>query len=103
MAKNQGKELEKLKKLEEQFAKKKAALVQAKGQIKEGERKARMRKIVRVGVLTETAQIFEHDEAALLGGFLHLAELMADNGTYQKFKLAGQKTISETTKKNKGD
>jgi diphthamide synthase (EF-2-diphthine--ammonia ligase) len=102
MAKNQGKELEKLKKLEEQFAKKKAALITAKGHIKERERKTRMRRLYRVGALTETAQIFEHDEAALLGGFLHLAELMADQSTYQKFKVAGQKTISETTKKTKG-
>ena len=98
MARDQKKELERLKKLEEQFAKKKAALIAAKGQIKEGERKARMRKMVRVGVLTETAQILGHDEAALLGGFLHLAELMAEDGTYQKFKAAGQKKLSETKK-----
>ena len=102
MAKDQKKEFERLKKLEEQFAKKKAALQIAKTQIKEGERKARMRKMVRVGVLTETAQIFGFDEAALLGGFLHLAELMADDGTYQKFKVAGQKKLSETAKKAKG-
>lgn len=98
MAKDQKKELERLKKLEEQFAKKKAALIAAKGQIKEGERKARMRKMVRVGVLTETAQIFGYEEAALLGGFLHLSELMAEDETLQKFKAAGQKKLSETKK-----
>jgi hypothetical protein len=99
MAKDQKKEIERLKKLEEQFAKKKAALQIAKTQIKEGERKARMRKMVRVGVLTETAQIFKYDEEALLGGFLHLAELMAEDDTYQKFKTSGKKMLSESAKK----
>lgn len=99
MAKNSQKELEKLKKLELQLAQKKAALIATKGRIREGERKARMRRLVRIGALTETAGIFSHEESALLGGFLHLAKELEDQGTYQKFKTAGDKFLSEANKK----
>jgi hypothetical protein len=98
MPKNDGKELDRLKRLEDQFAKKKAALIAAKGHIKELDRKNRTKRIFKVGTLTQTAQIFEHDDAALLGGFLHLAKIMADKDTLKKFKVVGQKMISEAKK-----
>jgi hypothetical protein len=101
MPKNDGKELERLKRLEDQFAKKKAALIAAKGHIKELDRKNRAKRLFRVGTLTQTAQIFEHDDAALLGGFLHLAKIMAEQDTLKKFKAVGQKKLSEAAKKLK--
>ena len=93
------KSLEKIKRLEEELLKKRAALILAKGRIKEKERKAKIKRFMKIGDLAQAANILDIDDEALLGAFLRIEELIKDPNSYQKFKALGQKFIATDKKK----
>jgi len=102
MVKPSAKELENIKKLEEQLAKKKAALIVAKGRIKEREKKTKTRLLIEIGRLADIAGISELDKSAILGGFLYLSEIVKNDVTHTKFKAEGDKVLeSRAAERNK--
>ena len=64
---------ERIKRLEEQIAKKRAALVREKGRLSEKERKTRTRKLIEMGGLAEIAGLLESDPGFILGALLNLS------------------------------
>jgi hypothetical protein len=89
------KQLERIRKLEEEIKRKQAALLQAQARIKEKERKARTRRLIEVGGLAEVAGIVEADSALLLGGFLRLAETLKDDATRARMKAEGDTRLAQ--------
>ena len=89
MATQKNKEEEKIKKIQDQIAKKKAELSRIQARTKERARKIRTRRLIELGGLCDIAGISDYDKGALLGGFMHLARKMEDELTYSKFKLEG--------------
>lgn len=89
------KQLERIKKLEEEIRRKQAALLQAQSRIKEKERKARTRRLIEVGGLAEIAGIVGLDSGTLLGGFITLAETIKDEATRSRLQAEGQARLSQ--------
>lgn len=89
------KQLERIKKLEEEIKRKQVALVQAQSRIKEKERKARMRRIIEVGGLAEIAGIINLDSGTLLGGFITLAETIKDEAKRVRMKAEGDSRLAQ--------
>ena len=86
---------ERVKKLEEQIAKKRAALVREKGRLSEKERKARTRKLIEIGGLAEIAGLLESDPGFLLGAFLNVAEISVDSERWKSLKTKGDGPLKE--------
>ncbi len=84
-----------IKKLEEQVAKKRAELVRAKGRISEKERKARTRRLIQIGGLAEIAGLLEADSGFLLGVLLSAAETSADSQFWKSLKIRGDVVLLE--------
>jgi len=84
-----------IKKLEEQIAKKRAELVRAKGLISEKERKARTRKLIQIGGLAEIAGLLEADSGFLLGVLLSAAETSVDSQSWKSLKIRGDVVLLE--------
>lgn len=103
MGKNTSRELEKIKKLEEQIAKKKAALQLTQARIKERERKTRTRRLIEIGGLADIAGISDIDKGALLGAFIHVSEKLKDNLAFSKFKAEGDATLKERAKEKRAN
>ncbi|MDC0358097.1 conjugal transfer protein TraD [Oligoflexia bacterium] len=91
----------KIKKLEEQIAKKKALIQRTKGRLREKERKLRTRRLIQVGGLAEIANIDKADKGAILGGMLEIAEIFEDKGKYQALKSIGDEVLFERERKRK--
>jgi hypothetical protein len=89
------KQLERIKKLEEEIKRKQAALLQAQSRIKEKKRKARTRRLIEVGGLAEIAGLVEADSALLLGGFLRLAEGLKDDTTRATLQAEGEVRLAQ--------
>ena len=87
--------VERIKRLEEQIAKKRAALVREKGRLSEKERKARTRKLIEIGTLVEIAGLFESDPGFLLGALLNAAENSADSERWKSLKARGDGLLRE--------
>ncbi len=90
--------LEKIKKLEELIAKKKALLVREKGKLTEKERKARNKRLISLGSLIETAGLMEADESFILGLLLSGRELTPDSNRYVEFKDNGATLLKQKSK-----
>ena len=86
---------ERIKRLEEQIAKKRAALVREKGRLSEKERKARTRKLIEIGGLAEIAGLLEFDPGFLLGSFLNIAEVSSDSERWKSLKTKGDGLLKE--------
>jgi N-acetylglutamate synthase/N-acetylornithine aminotransferase len=89
------KQLERIKKLEEEIKRKQAALLQAQSRIKEKERKARTRRLIEVGGLAEIAGIINLDSGTLLGGFITLAETIKDEAKRARMKAEGDSRLAQ--------
>jgi hypothetical protein len=86
---------ERIKRLEEQIAKKRAALVREKGRLSEKERKTRTRKLIEMGGLAEIAGLLESDPGFILGALLNLAEVSSDSERWKSLKTKGDGLLKE--------
>ncbi len=95
-----------IKKLEEQIAKKQAALVRAKGRLSDKERRAKNRKLFQAGRLVEAAGLLDADPGFLLGQLLAGADLSPTSERWKAIKAKGQaaqKEAERAKKKTKKD
>jgi hypothetical protein len=88
--------LDKIKKLEDQIAKKKALLIREKGRVSEKERRARIRKLIEVGSFFETAGLLDSDQGFLLGVLLQAASLSPTSARYEDLKHKGDELLKES-------
>ena len=86
---------ERIKKLEEQIAVKKAELVRAKGRLSEKERRAKNRQIFQAGRLVEAAGLLDADPGFLLGHLLAGAAVGTDSGRWKALKAKGNTALKE--------
>lgn len=86
---------EKIKKLEEQIAKKKAALIREKGRLSEKERKARTRKLIQIGGLAELAGLADAEPGFLLGYLMEAAKVSPDSAEWRRLKAKGDSVLNE--------
>lgn len=91
-----------IKKLEEQIAKKQADLVRAKGRLSEKERKARNRKLFQAGRLLESAGLLDADPGFLLGYLLAGTNISSGSERWKVLREKGNSVLKEQ-KKKKGD
>ena len=86
---------EKIKKLEELIAKKKALLVREKGRLSEKERKARTRRLIQIGGLAEIAGLVEADSGFILGYLMRAKEIEESSAEWQGLKSKGDAILKE--------
>jgi hypothetical protein len=89
---------EKIKKLEETIAKKKALLIREKGRISEKERRAKVRKLVELGGLADMAGLIDSDRGFLLGVLLEVRDISPTSDKYQELKDKGDSVLNEREK-----
>ncbi len=90
--------LEKIKKLEEAIAKKKALLVRVKGSLSQKERKARTRKLIEIGGLVDIAGLTDSDHGFILGVLLKARDISPTSEKYQELKSKGDSLLKEREK-----
>ena len=86
---------DRIKKLEEQIAKKKAALIREKGRQSEKERKARTRKLIQIGGLAEVAELIDADPGFLLGHLMQAKDISPESGDWKRLKAQGDSVLKE--------
>jgi hypothetical protein len=86
---------EKIKKLEDEIAKKKAALLRVKGQISEKDRKAKTRRLIEIGSLAETAEVLEADSGFLLGLLLEGKDISPGSPRWKELKGNGDPLLKK--------
>ncbi len=86
---------DKIKKLEDEIARKKAALLRVKGQISEKERKAKTRRLIEVGGFAETAEVLEADSGFLLGLMLEGKDISSDSPRWKELKAKGDPLLKK--------
>ena len=86
---------DRIKKLEEQIAKKKAALIREKGRQSEKERKARTRKLIQIGGLAEVAELVDADPGFLLGHLMQAKDISPESGDWKRLKAKGDSVLKE--------
>lgn len=86
---------DKIKKLEELIAKKRAELTREKGRRSEKERKARNRDLIQLGILAEMAGLRGSDRGFVLGCLLKAKDIDPGNPRYQELKILGDKLLKE--------
>ncbi len=91
--------MDKIKKLEEEIAKKKAALLREKGKLSEKDRKARTRELIQIGGLSEIAGLRNSDKGFLLGVLLKAKEIDPSSTKYLELKAMGDRVLDESKKK----
>jgi len=89
------KALEKIKRLEDTIAKKKTALIQAKGRLSEKEAKARNKAIFKAGRLVHMAGLLEAGEEILLGALIDVRERLKEDAARSSFQAEGKKLLKE--------
>lgn len=87
--------LEKIKKLEEAIAKKKALLIREKGRLTEKDRKARTRKLIEIGALAEIAELLNSDKGFLLGVLLQARDISPTSSQFTELKSKGDEVLKE--------
>lgn len=92
---------ERIKRLEEQIAKKKALLVREKGRISQKERKARTRKLIEVGSLAEIAEVLDREPGFLLGVLLNARDISPTSAKFEELTDKGQTLLKEREKNRK--
>ena len=93
--------LEKIKKLEETIAKKKALLVREKGRLSVKDRKARTRKLIEIGGLAEIAEVQNRELGFLLGVFLYARDISPTSSRFEDLKSNGDALLKEREKARK--
>lgn len=93
--------LEKIKKLEETIAKKKALLIREKGRLSQKERKARVRKLIEIGGLADIAGLLETDPGFILGALLQAKDISPTSSRFQELKDKGSSLLKEREKSRK--
>ena len=86
---------ERIKRLEETIARKKAELVRTRGLVSERERKARLRRLIHIGALVEIAELDGADEGFLLGLFLSGKEIPKGTSEWKRLKNSGDAILKE--------
>jgi hypothetical protein len=89
---------DKIRKLEEAIAKKKALLVRVKGNISQKERKARTRKLIEIGGLADIAGLTDSHHGFLLGVLLKARDISPTSDKYQELKDKGDSVLKEREK-----
>ncbi len=87
--------LVRIRRLEEQVAKKKAELIRERGKLSEKERKARVRRLIQLGGLVEIAELDEADHGFLLGLLLSGKSIAAESVEWRRLKTSGDAFINE--------
>ena len=87
--------MDKISKLEQQIAKKKAELIREKGKLSEKARKERTRKLIQIGGLAEVAGLSEADAGFILGVFLKAKDIDQESGEYRSLKAKGEVVLKE--------
>ena len=96
MAKGKEKDgIERIKKLEEEIAKKKALLVRERGKLSEKERKARTRQLIQIGGLAEIAGLSDSDAGFLLGYLLNASDIAPQSERWKTFKAKGDALLKD--------
>ncbi|MBM4257972.1 MAG: conjugal transfer protein TraD [Deltaproteobacteria bacterium] len=92
-----------LKKLEEQIAKKKAELIRERGRLSETTRKNRMRRMIQIGELAEIAGVIESENAFLLGVLLKAKEIDPVSAEWRDLKQRGDAVLTKREATRKKD
>ncbi len=87
--------LERIRKLEEQIAKKRAELVREKGRISEKERKARIKRLFQIGGLAEMAWLMKTDDGYLLGCLLSASSISPESERWISLKAKGDALLAK--------
>ncbi|MBE9044326.1 conjugal transfer protein TraD [Pleurocapsales cyanobacterium LEGE 10410] len=85
----------KVRSIEEKIRKLDLQLAREKSRLKEQKRKARTKKLIEIGGLTEIAGISNVDKAALLGAMVQMKELLEDKQTFNMFRKKGEELLSK--------
>lgn len=88
-------EQDKIARLEEQIAEKKAELQRARARQKERDRKAKNKRLFQIGRLAQMAGIDEVDEAAILGGMIELSQRLKDDTQFRILRETGSAKLRE--------
>lgn len=86
---------ERIKRLEEQIARKKAELIRARGKISEKDRKARVRRLIQIGSLAEIADLDGAERGFLLGLLLSGKDISEGTSEWQRLKTLGDAILKE--------
>ena len=86
---------DKIKKLEELIAKKKALLIREKGRLSEKERKVRTRRLIQIGGLAEIAGIIEADSGFILGVLIRAKDIDPDSAEWRGLRSKGDAILKE--------
>lgn len=86
---------DKVRKLEELIAKKKAELIREKGRLSEKARKDRTRKLIQIGGLAEIAGLTESDPGFLLGYLMKATQIETNSGEWKILKAKGDSVLKE--------
>jgi len=84
-----------IKKLEEQIAKKQALLVRVKGSLSVKERKARVRRLIGIGSLAEIAGLTDSPPGFILGCLLEAKEISQESAKWRSLKARGDAILKE--------
>ena len=87
--------MDKISKLEQQIAKKKAELIREKGKLSQKARKERTRKLIQIGGLAEVAGLSDADAGFILGHMLRAKDIDEGSGEYRSLKAKGDALLKE--------
>ena len=90
-----------IKKLEEQVARKQAELVRAKGRLSDKERRAKNRQLFQIGRLVEAAGLLDADPGFLLGHLLKGADIDPGTERWKSLKARGDTAKKELERSKK--
>lgn len=93
--------LGRIRKIEEQIARKKALLIRVKGGLSVKERKERVRLLIQIGALAEIADLTDSPPGFLLGVFLEAKEVSPDSAKWRSLKARGDALLKEREAKKK--
>ncbi len=90
--------VERIKRLEEQIARKKAELIRARGKLSEKDRKARVRRLIQIGGLAEIAELDGADPGFLLGLLLSGKDIAKGTSEWRRLKASGDVLLKKREK-----
>lgn len=93
--------IERIRKLEDLIAKKRALLIREKGKLSEKEKRARLRRLIEIGELTEIAGLSEPDLGFLLGLLLRANSITPQSAKWRVLKAKGDSLLKELQAKKK--
>ena len=87
--------MDKIAKLEQQIAKKKAELIREKGKLSQKARKDRTRKLIQIGGLADVAGLSDSEPGFILGVLLRAKDIASDSGEYRMLRAKGDALLKE--------